>query len=59
MVFDELRTADLTVGAKAIFAAHRSEIVDVPVVDPGAFEDLDTPEDYERLRRAIGPSNNH
>ena len=52
-VFEELRKADMTVGAKAIFAAHRSEIVDVHVVDPGAFEDLDTPEDYERLKRYL------
>jgi len=52
-VFDELRNADVTVGAKAIFAAHRSEIVDVPVVDPGAFDDLDTPEDYQRLQRYL------
>ena len=52
-VFEELRKADVSVGAKAVFAAHRSEIVDVPVVDPGAFEDLDTPEDYERLQRYL------
>jgi CTP:molybdopterin cytidylyltransferase MocA len=52
-VFEELRQADVTVGAKAVFAAHQSEIVDVQVEDPGAFEDLDTPEDYEALQRYL------
>lgn len=50
-VFEELRSADLAVGAKAVFAAHVAEILDVPVSDPGAFEDLDTPEDYRRVLR--------
>ena len=54
-VFEELRAADPAVGAKAIFAAHLTEILDVAVTDPGAFEDLDTPEDYERMRqRQVG-----
>ena len=52
-VFEELRNADVTVGAKAVFAAHRSAIIDVQVADSGAFEDLDTPEDYERLKRYL------
>ncbi|MEO8681018.1 MAG: nucleotidyltransferase family protein [Vicinamibacterales bacterium] len=51
LVFEELRTADPAVGAKAVFAAHLTEILDVTVSDPGAFEDLDTPDDYERLRQ--------
>lgn len=48
-VFADLRAADLNVGAKAVFAKHRPHVLDVPVDDPGAFEDIDTPEDYERL----------
>jgi molybdenum cofactor cytidylyltransferase len=48
-VFEELRRADPTVGAKAVFAAHLTEILDVPVSDPGAFQDLDTPEDYRKV----------
>jgi len=48
-VFDDLRAADPAIGAKAVFARHRLRIVNVPVDDPGAFEDLDTPEDYQRL----------
>jgi CTP:molybdopterin cytidylyltransferase MocA len=51
VVFEELRGADPAVGAKAVFAAHLTEICDVPVNDPGAFQDLDTPEDYERIRQ--------
>ena len=50
-VFDELRAADPRVGAKAVFATHRTRIVDVPIKDEGAFLDLDTPEDYERVLR--------
>jgi molybdenum cofactor cytidylyltransferase len=48
-VLDELRTADLAKGARPIIQAHHDEIVDVPVDDDGAFDDIDTPEDYERI----------
>lgn len=49
-VFQDLREADPNVGAKAVFAKHRARIVNVEVQDPGAFMDVDTPEDYARLR---------
>lgn len=55
-VFEELRAADPAVGAKAVFAAHLTEILDVPVSDPGAFEDLDTPDDYRRLLNRSEPA---
>ena len=48
-VFADLRAADLNAGAKAVFATHQDRIVNVDVKDPGAFEDIDTPEDYERV----------
>ena len=48
-VFDDLRAADPNRGAKAVFAIHRDRIVNVEVNDPGAFEDIDTPEDYRKL----------
>ena len=48
-VFADLRTADLNTGAKAVFAKYRDRIVNVAVDDPGAFDDIDTPEDYQRL----------
>ena len=51
-VFADLRSADPNIGAKAVFALHRDRIVNVPVEDAGAFEDIDTPADYERI---LGP----
>ena len=50
-VFKDLRSADPNVGAKAVFKTYRDRIVSVEVNDPGAFEDIDTPEDYERMMR--------
>ena len=49
MLFDALRGADETVGPKAVIRAHEASIVNVAIDDPGAFTDIDTPEDYERL----------
>ena len=54
-VFDALRAADPNIGAKAVFATYRDRIVNVEVKDAGAFEDIDTPEDYERLRSWVVP----
>ena len=48
-VFADLRSADPNTGAKAVFALHRDRIVNVEVDDEGAFQDIDTPEDYQRL----------
>jgi molybdenum cofactor cytidylyltransferase len=48
-IFEDLRAADPNIGAKAVFATYRDRIVNVEVKDSGAFEDIDTPEDYERL----------
>ena len=48
-VFQDLRDADPNVGAKAVFAKHRPRIVNVEVEDPGAFIDLDTPEEYKKV----------
>src|SRR5687767_4474362 len=50
-VFAELRAAPLDQGAKAVVRAHAREIVDVPVSDEGSLVDVDTPQDYEALRR--------
>jgi molybdenum cofactor cytidylyltransferase len=49
-IFADLRSADPNAGAKAVFALHRDRIVNVEVQDAGAFEDMDTPEDYRRLK---------
>lgn len=47
-LFGELRAARLDAGARAVVAAHATEVLNVPVTDPGAFIDVDTPEDYQR-----------
>ena len=51
-VFDELRSANPDIGAKAVFAMHEDRIVNVEVNDPGAFVDIDTPADYQKLLRS-------
>lgn len=47
-VFDELRHADHSRGARAVVGAHESALVNVEVNDPGVLVDIDTPEDYAR-----------
>jgi len=47
-VFDELRHADPERGAKEVVRAH--DVEDVEVDDPGVSHDVDTPDDYERVR---------
>jgi molybdenum cofactor cytidylyltransferase len=51
-LFDELRRADPAVGAKPVIRAHVSPAGDVAVEDEGAFLDVDTPADYQRLTRS-------
>ncbi|HEX6164316.1 MAG TPA: nucleotidyltransferase family protein [Vicinamibacterales bacterium] len=53
-IFGDLRSADPNIGAKAVFAIHRDRILNVEVDDPGAFEDIDTPDDYGKVLRATG-----
>ena len=48
-VFDSLRRADPTIGAKAVVHAHASELLDVELDDPGVVMDVDNPEDYARI----------
>lgn len=48
-LFDAIRHADAAVGVKPIIRAHASAAGDVDVEDEGAFTDIDTPEDYERV----------
>ena len=48
-LFDALRRADPSEGAKGVIRANVSAAGDVAVDDDGAFADADTPEDYERL----------
>jgi len=48
-LFGALRAADAEAGAKPIVRAHASAAGDVEIADEGAFVDVDTIEDYERL----------
>ena len=48
-LFPELYRADPAHGAKPIVRAHASEMIEVPIEDEGAFTDIDTREEYERM----------
>lgn len=48
-IFDELRRAPLSQGAKTVVHAHAHRLINVPVDDPGALVDIDTPGDYDRV----------
>jgi len=48
-LFNELRLASSETGAKPVVRSYESEIVNVSVEDEGAFIDIDTPTDYERI----------
>ena len=45
----EIETLDLSVGLKQLLERHAAAVLEVPVDDPGAVRDVDTPEDYEGL----------
>jgi CTP:molybdopterin cytidylyltransferase MocA len=55
-LFEELRRADHVQGAKPVIRAHASAAGDVPIDDPGAFTDIDTPEEYEAALAMFQPS---
>ena len=48
-LFDELRSAPLDEGAKAVVHAHAADLVNVEVADEGSLTDVDTPADYRGL----------
>jgi molybdenum cofactor cytidylyltransferase len=47
-VFDELRRADPSVGAKAVVRADPARVRNVDVDDPGVLADIDTPQEFHR-----------
>jgi CTP:molybdopterin cytidylyltransferase MocA len=51
-LFTAIRAADAQTGLKPIVRMHASADGDVQVDDEGAFVDVDTPEEYDRLVRA-------
>jgi CTP:molybdopterin cytidylyltransferase MocA len=50
-LFSELRGADLARGARSVVHAHADAIVHVETTDDGAFVDIDTRDEYERVVR--------
>jgi CTP:molybdopterin cytidylyltransferase MocA len=48
-VFDELRRADATVGAKDVLRAYGDQVLNLEVEDPGVLRDVDDIGDYRRL----------
>ena len=54
-LFADLETSDTATrhGARAVLSAHEAELVTVAVDDPAVIDDLNTPEDYERLVREV------
>ena len=50
-LFDALRHAPITEGARAVVHANADRIVDVQVDDEGCLLDFDTPADYEAVIR--------
>jgi molybdenum cofactor cytidylyltransferase len=47
-LFDALRAADPSAGAKPIVRAHASAAGDIAIADEGAFLDVDTEEEYRK-----------
>lgn len=45
----EIATLDLSIGLKQLLERHAASVLEVPVDDPGAVRDVDTPEDYQGL----------
>src|SRR5437867_1070356 len=54
-LFPELATSAAATrhGAQAVLAAHEQDVLTVAVDDPAVIDDLNTPEDYERLVREL------
>ena len=45
----EIETLDLGIGLRQLRDRHQAELLEVPVEDAGVVQDVDTPEEYERL----------
>ena len=49
-LFGELRALSGDVGGRPVLQAHKNEVLYLLTEDDGIWQDLDTPEDYRRLR---------
>jgi molybdenum cofactor cytidylyltransferase len=54
-LFAQLRRADDADGAKPVVRSHASPAGDIPIEDEGAFDDVDTPEEFERRIVPVTP----
>lgn len=48
-LLSEIETLDLAIGLRELLERHAAAVLEVPVHDPGAVRDVDTPEDYASL----------
>jgi CTP:molybdopterin cytidylyltransferase MocA len=55
-LFDELRRADPSQGAKAVVRAHAAAIVDLDSDDAAVVHDIDAPDDRDYARMLETPS---
>jgi molybdenum cofactor cytidylyltransferase len=51
----EIDVLDQAIGLKQLLERHAAAALEVPVDDPGAVRDIDTPEDYQELSPASTP----
>ena len=49
----DLLAADLSQTTRTVLRRYAASTIDVPVADEGAFLDVDTPEEYQRLTRGL------
>lgn len=52
-LFPELAAVTGDEGGRSLVARHPEDVATVEIVDPDALTDIDTPADYERLRKLI------
>ncbi len=55
MVLDD----DSPEGLRTLIDAHRDEILEVPIASTSVIEDIDRPEDYQRLSQKVEPIYTH
>src|SRR5262245_9476022 len=58
-LFEELRMLTGDVGGRALFEKYAASLVRVPVDDPTALQDIDTPEEYARACERVKNKSRH
>lgn len=48
-LFGELRSAPPDIGARHVVRSHPDRVYELPTIEPGVLQDIDTPEDYHKL----------